>query len=206
MTIAIVKYGMGNVSSVQKALKKLGYQSIITDNHDELRNADIILLPGVGSFKKGMENLHGSGLVEVLTEEVVIKKKPFIGICLGMQLIANQGNEPEPMKGLGWIEGEVIKIVSPNCFRVPHLGWNTISTSPDSDFYNEFHNIDYYFIHSYHFKAHNAEDITMTVSYDIDLVAGLQKGNIFALQFHPEKSQEAGMRLLKKIIEHHAKV
>jgi len=206
MTIAIVKYGMGNVFSVQKALKKLGYQSIITDDHDDLRNSDIILLPGVGSFKKGMENLHESGLVDILTEEVVVNKKPFIGICLGMQLIATHGNEPEPVDGLGWIEGEVLKIVSPMGLRIPHLGWNTIKTSLDNKFYREFNNLDYYFIHSYHFRATNPEEVTMTVIYDGDLVAGLQKGNIYAMQFHPEKSQEVGMRLLKKIIHHHAKV
>ncbi|MEZ4792889.1 MAG: imidazole glycerol phosphate synthase subunit HisH [Gelidibacter sp.] len=204
--IAIVKYGMGNVSSVQKALKKLGYNSIITDDHNELRQSNIILLPGVGSFKKGMENLHESGLVDILTEEVVVNKKPFIGICLGMQLIATSGTEPEHVKGLDWIEGEVIKIESPMGLRIPHLGWNTIKTSLDNAFYREFNNLDYYFIHSYHFKATNPENVTMTVIYDGDLVAGLQKDNIYAMQFHPEKSQEVGMRLLKKIIGRHVKV
>lgn len=206
MIIAIVKYGMGNVTSVQKAIKKLGYQSIITDNHNELRNSDLIILPGVGSFKKGMENLHESGLVDILTEEVMVNKKPFIGICLGMQLMATYGNEPESVDGLGWMDGEVLKIESPSGLRIPHLGWNNIQTSLDNQFYNEFNNLDYYFIHSYHFKAANPEDVTMTVSYDGDLVAGLQKDNIYAIQFHPEKSQEVGMRLLKKIINHNAKV
>lgn len=206
MMIAIVKYGMGNVSSVQKALKKMGYDSIITDNPEEIRQSNIILLPGVGSFQKGMENLHESGLVDLLTEEVVKNKKPFIGICLGMQLIATSGNEPIPVKGLGWIDGEVVKIESPNGLRVPHLGWNTIKTAMGDKFYREFNNLDYYFIHSYHFRATNPEDVTMTVIYDGDLVAGLQKDNIYAMQFHPEKSQEVGMRLLKKIIHHHVKV
>src|SRR3990167_8031213 len=121
MTIAIVKYGMGNVASVQKVLKKLGYHSIITNDHDEIKNADFIILPGVGSFKKGMENLAESGLVDVLTHEVVVNKKPFLGICLGMQLIATHGNEPVPVNGLGWIEGEVIKITSETGLRIPHL-------------------------------------------------------------------------------------
>ena len=206
MTIAIVKYGMGNVSSVQKALKKLGYTSIITDSAKDIKNADLILLPGVGSFQKGMENLHEKGLVELLTQEVVVNKKPFIGICLGMQLLATSGNEPVSVKGLGWIEGEIVKITTPNGLRIPHLGWNTIKTALNSKLYREFNNLDYYFIHSYHFKAKNPEDVTMTVIYDGDLVAGLQKDNIYAMQFHPEKSQEVGMRLLKKIIEKHAKM
>ncbi len=204
MTIAIVKYGMGNVASVQKVLKKLGYQSIITNNHDELKQVDFILLPGVGSFKKGMENLNALGLVELLTEEVVVKKKPFLGICLGMQLIATFGTEPEHVNGLGWIDGEVIKIVPKKGHRVPHMGWNTIKTDMLNEFYREFNNLDYYFIHSYHFNAINPKDVTMTVNYDGELVAGLQKDNIFAMQFHPEKSQDEGMILLRKVLEKYA--
>lgn len=206
MTIAIVKYGMGNVASVQKVLKKLGYNSIITNDHNEIKQADFILLPGVGSFKKGMETLKEFGLVELLTQEVIVNKKPFLGICLGMQLIATHGNEPVPVNGLGWIEGEVIKITSETGLRIPHLGWNSIKTSLSDDFYREFNSLDYYFIHSYHFKATNAEDVTMTVGYEKDLLAGLQKDNIYALQFHPEKSQEVGMILLKKIIDQYVKV
>ena len=204
MTIAIVKYGMGNVASVQKVLKKLGYNSIITDDHTEIKQADLILLPGVGSFKQGMENLSNSGLVEVLTEAVVNDKKPFLGICLGMQLVATHGNEPEPVNGLGWIEGEVVKIESPNGLRVPHLGWNTINVMTDSDTYNEFDGQDYYFIHSYHFLPKNRDEITITVDYDGERVAALQKDNIYAMQFHPEKSQEVGMRLLNKILSKYA--
>ncbi|WP_142784477.1 imidazole glycerol phosphate synthase subunit HisH [Changchengzhania lutea] len=206
MVIAIVKYGMGNVASVQKVLKKLGYQSIITNDQDELKKADFILLPGVGSFKKGMENLNELGLVEFLTNEVLVNKKPFLGICLGMQLIASYGNEPEHIKGLGWIEGDVIKIVPKNGHRVPHLGWNTIKTDVSDAFYSEFDNLDYYFIHSYHFNAKNPKDVTMWVNYDGELVAGLQKDNMYAMQFHPEKSQDEGMILLRKILEKYAKV
>jgi glutamine amidotransferase len=206
MTIAIVKYGMGNVASVQKVLKRLGYQSIITNDHDQIRQADFILLPGVGSFKKGMENLSELGLVDLLTEEVVVNKKPFLGICLGMQLIATFGTEPERIKGLGWIDGEVIKIVPENGHRVPHLGWNSIKTNETDDFYSEFNNLDFYFIHSYHFNAVNVKDVAMTVNYDGELVAGLQKDNIYAMQFHPEKSQEEGMILLRKVLDIYAKV
>ena len=204
MTIAIVKYGMGNVASVQKVLKKLGYTSIITDIHSEIKEADLILLPGVGSFKKGMENLNNSGLVELLTTEVLINKKPFIGICLGMQLVATYGNEPEKVAGLGWIDGEVIKIDSPKGLRIPHLGWNTVKTTGNNELYLNFNNKDYYFIHSYHFKAKNKEEVTFIVNYDNDMVAALQKDNIYAMQFHPEKSQDAGMNLLKKIIGQYA--
>jgi len=204
MTIAIVKYGMGNVASVQKVLKKLGYTSIITDDHTAIKQANLILLPGVGSFKKGMENLHNSGLVELLTEEVLMNKKPFIGICLGMQLVATHGNEPERIEGLGWIDGEVVKIESPKGLRVPHLGWNTITTTNSDELYTSSNHKDYYFIHSYHFKAKNPEEVTFTVKYDGVMVAALQKDNMYVMQFHPEKSQEAGLGLLKKIIDQYA--
>ena len=204
MTIAIVKYGMGNVASVQKALKKLGYSSIITNNHDDIKRADFILLPGVGSFKKGMENLHESGLVDLLTQEVVVNKKPFLGICLGMQLIASKGTEPETINGLGWIDGDVVIIESPNGLRIPHLGWNTVLTTTNDEFYKEFNGQDYYFIHSYHFNVSNKNEVVFTVPYDGNLVAAIQKDNIHAMQFHPEKSQDVGMRLLKKVIEKYA--
>lgn len=196
---------MGNVASVQKTLKKLKFDCIITNDQYEIEQADFILLPGVGSFKKGMENLRESGLVDLLTKEVIVKKKPFLGICLGMQLLATFGNEPEREKGLGWIEGEVVKIELQQKFRIPHMGWNDVkyvSTAPD--IFKEFDGQDYYFIHGYHFIAANPTDITLKVEYDIPMVAALQKENIYAMQFHPEKSQEAGIGLLKKIINQYA--
>lgn len=204
MNIAIVKYGMGNVASVQKALMKLGFDSIITDNHDIIKKADLILLPGVGSFKKGMENLKKSNLIQLLNEEVINKKKPFIGICLGMQLIATYGNEPQRVKGLGWVDGEVVKIETKK-LRIPHLGWNSIKTNEDKiGFYSEFNNQDCYFIHSYHFKVSNPKEISLKVTYGKQMVAAIQKNNIYAMQFHPEKSQSVGMGLLKKILEQYA--
>lgn len=204
MTIAIIKYGMGNLNSVQKAIKKLGYNSIITDNATEIADADIILLPGVGSFKKGMENLKNSGLQEILTKEVIENKKPFIGICLGMQLVASQGTEPVEVDGLGWIEGRVEKITSSSNLRIPHLGWNSAKVKESNTFYSEFKNADFYFIHSYHFVPKNTQDVTMHVNYENDLVAAIEKDNIHVFQFHPEKSQELGLNLLNKIIKKYA--
>lgn len=204
MNIAIIKYGMGNVASVQKSIRKLGYNSVITDDYNQIQQSDFIILPGVGSFSSGMDNLHKLGLVDLLTKEVVEKKKPFLGICLGMQLIATLGNEPTKVKGLGWIDGEVIKIETQQQLRIPHLGWNNVSVENLNEFYGEFEGLDYYFIHSYHFKAANVNDVVLSVQYDSKLVAALQKDNIYAMQFHPEKSQEAGMALLKKILEQYA--
>lgn len=205
MNIAIIKYGMGNIASVQKAIDRLGYRSVITDNPKEIKQADFIILPGVGSFAKAMENLQKSGLDSILTQEVVKNKKPFIGICLGMQLLATYGNEPGNVKGLGWIDGEVVKIKARTDLRVPHLGWNDIKiTENNKKFYKEFDGLDYYFIHSYHFEAKDKKDVVLTVKYGAPMVAALQKRNIYATQFHPEKSQNAGTRLLKKIIDQYA--
>ena len=204
MIIAIIKYGMGNVASVQKVLKKLGYKSIITSDASEIVASDLILLPGVGSFKKGIENLESLGLINLLTKEVIEKKKPFIGICLGMQLVATFGNELERKKGLGWIDGEVIEIESKKGLRVPHLGWNTVSSTRSKSLYNKFTGEDYYFIHSYHFKPKNYNEVVFTVNYGGNVVAALEKENIHVMQFHPEKSQKAGLNLLKKIINKYA--
>jgi imidazole glycerol-phosphate synthase subunit HisH len=202
LKVAIIKYGMGNVTSVEKALKKIGVPSTITDNQDEIAEADFIILPGVGAFKKGMENLQTSGLADFLTEQVIEKKKPFIGICLGMQLVASDGNEPEPIKGLGWIDGDVIKIKSN--LRVPHLGWNEVISKNENSLFHDFQKQDFYFIHSYHFKPQDPKYVMLSVEYDGEKVAAIHKNNIYAVQFHPEKSQDFGIALLKKILDQHA--
>ena len=198
MKVAIIKYGMGNVTSVEKALKKIGVSSTITDNQDEIAKADFIILPGVGAFKKGMENLQTSGLADFLTEQVIEKKKPFIGICLGMQLVASDGNEPKPIKGLGWIDGDVIKIKSN--LRVPHLGWNEVISKNENSLFHDFQKQDFYFIHSYHFKPQDPKYVMLSVEYDGEKVAAIHKNNIYAVQFHPEKSQEAGLTLLRNFL------
>jgi glutamine amidotransferase len=200
--VAIIDYGMGNVESVQKALNFLGIKSIITDNHDVIKDATSILLPGVGSFAQGMENLHKRGLVELLTEEVISKKKPFLGICLGMQLILERGNEPYQCQGLGWIKGEVKKIELEN-LNVPHMGWNNIDVVTNT-YFGSLTTNDFYFIHSYHAVPSNKEDIAAIVHYGIDVVASIQRENIFATQFHPEKSQAAGLSILKSFFEANA--
>jgi glutamine amidotransferase len=197
--VSIIDYGMGNVASVQKALNFLNVKSVITNEHSVIKDSSIILLPGVGSFAQGMENLNERNLVNLLTEEVKIKKKPFLGICLGMQLIMEHGNEPYECKGLGWIEGEVKKFELLD-LNIPHMGWNNIQIL-NNKYYNNLENTDFYFIHSYHVKTTNVQDIAATVNYGFDVVASVQKDNIFATQFHPEKSQAAGLLLLKTFFE-----
>jgi glutamine amidotransferase len=195
---------MGNVASVSKSIKKLGHETIITDDHIEIANSDFIILPGVGSFKIAMENLHKRGLVNLLTDQVINKKKPFLGICLGMQLMADFGTEPVLTPGFGWIKGNVIKISSIDELRVPHLGWNNVYTVNNDEIYNEFNNKDFYFIHSYHFRPKEEKYILMKVKYSFDIVAAIRKDNIHGMQFHPEKSQEFGLKLLQNILNSYA--
>jgi glutamine amidotransferase len=200
--VAIINYRMGNVASVEKAIKYLGYEPVVTNDPIEINNASYIILPGVGAFNQGMENLNKLGLVDLLNKEIIINKKPFLGICLGMQLIATTGYEPQVTKGLGWIEGEVIKINELEK-SIPHLGWNEITTTQNT-FIKEFNQKDFYFIHSYHFKVSNSENIAATVNYGNKYVAVIQKENIHATQFHPEKSQTSGLELLKSFFNYYA--
>jgi glutamine amidotransferase len=193
--VAIIDYGMGNVASVQKALNFLKIENIITADHNEISASTAILLPGVGSFKQGMANLNERGLVELLTKEVIENKKKFLGICLGMQLIMDQGSEPEVTKGLGWISGEVIKFELEN-LAIPHMGWNSI-TNKNNKYFNDLDQSDFYFVHSYHVVPNDKSTIAATVNYGFEVVASLHNNNIFATQFHPEKSQNAGLELIK---------
>lgn len=200
--IAIIDYGMGNLASVEKALSHINAKCIITSDHELISEASIIILPGVGSFSQGMANLKDKGLDILLTKLVKGEKKPFVGICLGLQLIFEFGIEPVFCKGLSWIEGKVIKIEDNN-LRVPHMGWNNI-TSKNSKYLNDFNGCDFYFIHSFHVVPANSSLIAATVNYGSDIVAAVENENIFAMQFHPEKSQASGLKLLKSFIEKNA--
>jgi len=197
--VVIIDYGMGNVSSVEKALNFLNIKNVISNDENIIKNSSAILLPGVGSFSQGMNNLVELNLVDLLTDEVVNKKKPFLGICLGMQLIFEKGNEPYKCDGLGWIKGEVKKLDLYG-LKIPHMGWNDIEVH-NNKYYGKNNNIDFYFIHSYHVLPNFKSEIAATVNYGIDIVASIQKDNIFATQFHPEKSQQSGLCLLKEFFE-----
>jgi glutamine amidotransferase len=198
--VAIIDYGMGNVASVKKALNFLKIESIITADQEQINNSEFIILPGVGSFLQGMKNLQNNGLDVFLTDQVMNRKKRFLGICLGMQLLAETGTEPHDNPGLGWVKGRVKKIENIP-FRVPHMGWNNITVKNDG-YYENVANKDFYFIHSYHFVPETDEVIAATTNYGLEIVASIQQDNIFATQFHPEKSQEAGLTLLKNFFGH----
>jgi glutamine amidotransferase len=193
--VAIIDYGMGNVASVQKALNFLKIENTLTHDHDQIAQCDHIVLPGVGSFLQGMKNLQSKGLDTFLTDQVITKKKKFLGVCLGMQLLAQTGSEPHENPGLGWVKGHVKRIENIP-FRVPHMGWNNIDVK-NATFFNEVADKDFYFIHSYHFVPSDKSVVAATTNYGIELVTSIQQANIFATQFHPEKSQEAGLTLLR---------
>lgn len=199
--IAIIDYGMGNLASVLKAIKSLRKDAIITCDLQEIKEAMLIVLPGVGSFEQGMKNLRDRGLVEILNEEVIKNKKPFLGICLGMQLIMEKGTEPNECSGLGWIKGRVEAIQNKR-LPVPHLGWNKTYLSENRSQVDTLEN-NFYFIHSFHVLPEEKVKCTY-VDYEFKMVASIQKENIYATQFHPEKSQKAGLSLLKTYIESHA--
>ncbi len=196
--IAIIDYGMGNLRSVQKAVEYCKQEVIITNNVDEIKNASHIILPGVGAFKDGMNNLISLGLVDILNQEVLHQKKPFLGICLGMQLICNKSYELGETKGLGWIDAEVNKFKS-TMLKVPHVGWNEVHARKYSNLFAGIENgSDFYFVHSFYVDIN--ENMVATTPYIRDFTSALEKANIFACQFHPEKSQHVGLKLLDNFL------
>lgn len=195
-TIAIIDYDMGNLRSVEKGFQKIGANVIITNDHQTIKNADKIVLPGVGAFKEGMEKLRELKLIELLAQEVMVKRKFFLGICLGMQLLGRKSYEIEETPGLNWIDGDVVKFNSQH-LKVPHVGWNNISlTGKNSLFQDVPDQTDFYFVHSYYFKPGTKYTTSLT-NYGLDFVSSVNKENIFGCQFHPEKSQKFGLEILK---------
>jgi glutamine amidotransferase len=198
--ITIVDYGVGNLGSVQNMLKKIEIENQITSDVDVISSAEKLILPGVGAFQTAMTCLQDKGFIEALTRKALVDKTPILGICLGMQLMTNSSEEGPGGKGLQWIDAETIRFqFSEKTFKVPHKGWNLVKTSKPSFFDDENKDeVKFYFDHSYYVKLKNAHDELFTTSYGLDFTSGLQKENIFGVQFHPEKSHRYGMSLLSK--------
>ncbi|PJE81448.1 imidazole glycerol phosphate synthase subunit HisH [Candidatus Pacearchaeota archaeon CG10_big_fil_rev_8_21_14_0_10_32_42] len=196
--IVIIDYGLGNLNSVLNALTLLGIKAEISRDPEKIKNADKLILPGVGAFKEGIQNLEKFGLVEVLNNEVLVKKKPILGICLGMQLFCKKSYEDGEHEGLGWIDAEVIKFEFKK-LRVPHMGWNDVECETTSPLFKGGDKIQtFYFVHSYYPLPKDQKIVTGVCNYGIDFCASFEKENIFATQFHPEKSQTEGLEILKK--------
>ena len=196
--IAIVDYGAGNIFSVKNACDYLGLSAELTAKADDIRNADGIILPGVGAFPWAMSKLNGSGLVEVIKEEAV--KKPFLGICLGMQLIFSKGYEFEETEGLGLIEGEV-RLMTPEGLSIPHIGWNKLVINKECPLLAGLSDDEYvYFVHSYSAKCSD-DDIAAYCEYGERVTALVNRGNVYGAQFHPEKSGKTGLKILRNFAE-----
>jgi len=201
--VIIIDYGMGNLRSVEKKMKKIGADVIISSKPEDLKKADKIILPGVGHFANGVLKLKEYGFWESLNHEALIKKKPILGICLGMQLMTHFSQEGN-VEGLKWFDAEVVKFnVSDKLkFKIPHMGWNEIKQVKRSTILENVNFIDqYYFVHSYHVICNNKEDILTTTSYDYDFVSSFEKDNLFGFQFHPEKSHNQGEQIFTNFLQ-----
>jgi len=201
--IIIINYGMGNLNSIKKKLTHLKVNAIISSNPNDILNADKLILPGVGHFKKAIENLKALNLFNVINETVLIKKKPILGICLGMQLMANKSEEGN-VNGFGWFNAEVIKFKTNNTlkYKIPHTGWNQITKTKQSALMKNISDLsEFYFVHSYHFKCNNSADILNETEYEYKFTSAVEKENIFGVQYHPEKSHDVGKQILKNFVK-----
>lgn len=201
MSVYIIDYGMGNILSVKRAFEKCNSDIYIANDPNDLYNATHIILPGVGAFNDGMKNLREKNWINILNELVIDKKIPILGICLGMQLLSDVGYEMGVTNGLGYINGNVIPMIPQKEERIPHVGWNEISIKNDNEIINGINdNTDFYFVHSYHFKVDDETNIIATTDYASGIVSIVNKDNIYGTQFHPEKSQKAGFKVIKNFL------
>lgn len=202
MTVAVVDYGMGNLHSVSKALETAGADVLISDNPRDIEQAERIVLPGVGSFAQGIRHLFDLNLVDMLNEQVLVKKKPFLGICLGMQLAAKTGEEHGLHNGLGWVDAKVVRFnFRDKEFKVPHLGWNDVEFIKETPLFKGLKSpTTFYFVHSYHFVPNGQGATTGLCDYGGRFVASVCLDNIYLVQFHPEKSQGDGLKVLENFL------
>ena len=193
--IAIIDYGMGNLGSVKNALDSLNIESVITRDIDVIKSADKLILPGVGAFKKAMDNLKTLGLDQVIIVEVK-KGKPILGICLGMQLLFSSSEEYGLTKGLNILEGYIVHFKE-NGLKIPHMGWNNLTIPRNTKLFKGLNNPYVYFVHSYHLVTDNKDYLLTNTTYGYEFSCAVEYKNIFATQFHPEKSGDVGLKILK---------
>lgn len=195
--IAIIDYDAGNLRSVEKALNYLKQDVVITRDFSEILNADKVILPGVGAFGVAMDYLKKYDLIKVI-KEVVENKAPFLGICLGLQLLFEGSEESEGVEGLGVLPGEILRIPDGQDLKVPHIGWNSLTLSQDGRLFKNLEKEPYvYFVHSYYLKAKEPEIVKARTFYGTEIHASVEKGNVFGCQFHPEKSSQTGLKILE---------
>jgi imidazole glycerol-phosphate synthase subunit HisH len=195
---------MGNLGSIQNMIRKIGHDAVISTSHEEIMLADKLILPGVGHFDRGMEQLDSAGLIQVLNSKVIAQKCPVIGICLGMQLLCNASEEGQA-KGLGWVNIDFVKFkpeLAQYPIKIPHMSWNYVQLIKPSRLTIDLPDPSrYYFVHAYHAIAHEERDVLMRTDYGYSFVSAFEKDNIIGVQFHPEKSHKFGFQLLKNFVE-----
>ena len=198
--IAIIDYDAGNIKSVEKALQYLGEEAVITRDQEEILNSDKVILPGVGAFGDAMEKLHQYRLVDTI-QEVVDRRIPFLGICLGLQLMFESSDEAPGVEGLGLLPGKILRIPKKGDMKIPHMGWNDIKIKEGVKLFAGLEDLPYvYFVHSYYLQADDPSIVAATTEYGVTIHASVEKDNIFACQFHPEKSSTVGLQILKNFI------
>ena len=198
--IAIVDYDAGNIKSVEKALCYIGEQPIVTRDKETILSADKVIVPGVGAFGDAMEKLHRYGLVEVL-QEVAASGKPILGICLGLQLFFESSDEAPSVEGLSLLKGKIVRIPDKPGYKIPHMGWNSIEVNPKSKLLKGIPKDAYvYFVHSFYLKADDKNDVAATTNYVVSIDAAAEHDNVFATQFHPEKSGAVGLQILRNFV------
>ena len=199
--VAIIDYDAGNIKSVQKALAKLGQEAEITSEAEKILAADRIILPGVGAFGDAMQNLRARGLDGVI-HRAVDAGIPFLGICLGQQLLFERSDEAPGVEGLGILEGEILRIPAAKGLKIPHMGWNSLHLSHGGRLFRGVEEQSYvYFVHSYYLKARDGDIVKASTEYGVEIHASVEKDNVFACQFHPEKSGGAGLRIVGNFLE-----
>lgn len=198
--IAIIDYDAGNVKSVEKALQFLGQEAVLTRDKAILLSADKVILPGVGAFGNAMEKLQQYGLVDVI-HQIVEKGTPFLGICLGLQLMFESSEETPGVKGLGLLKGRIVRIPEKDGLKVPHIGWNDLQFPKKSRLFRGFEGGEYvYFVHSYYLQAEEESDVAATTEYGVSIHAAVEHDNVYACQFHPEKSADVGLKILANFV------
>lgn len=199
--IAIIDYDAGNIKSVEKALLSLGEEPVITRDKEQILNADKVILPGVGAFGDAMQKLKEYGMDKVI-HEVVAKETPLLGICLGLQLLFERSDEAPGVEGLGVLNGEILRIPDMEGLKIPHMGWNSLRLINDGRLFRGLDDESYvYFVHSYYLKATDERIVKATTEYSTLIHAAVEQGNVFACQFHPEKSSDTGLHILKNFVE-----
>lgn len=199
--IAIIDYDAGNIKSVEKALLLLGQEVVITGGREEILKADKVILPGVGAFGDAMANLRKTGLDQVI-REVTGRGTPFLGICLGLQLLFERSGEAPGVEGLGILKGEILRIPDSEGLKIPHMGWNSLHLENDGRLFRGIsEGAHVYFVHSYYLKAADESIVKASTEYSTHIHASVEKDNVFACQFHPEKSSDVGIQILRNFVE-----